>query len=419
MQIAPLALILALSLMACVADSGDPFGLDDPADADDPTPDADEALDTSPDAVDPEGDDLDAGGLADTDGIVDSGAEDGGAEDGGADDDEADTDNPMDDLSWVPPCEAEPCPIVIEGFPFQDIRDTRGAASRFDRYACAPNTNEAGPEITYVFKIDEPGVLLMGVRDGANVDIDLHLLDALDPDACLDRDDESVGRPLSPGVYFIAADSFVNGAGQPLPGEYEIGVHFIADNGPCGMARGAIPRIGNDDLLPMPATGPIVLEAHLVTSEEHEENIDSGMMLFPDGWPDAIDDGIERHYELSERVSGFSTDRDQPWAPCCEPSNEFGQGSSARPPAIAEAWYINMRWRQRPALGERYLVVNPFNGQAVVGAAGYENGPGDLSRVGGACEEIHAHLGTRHLDDMTFGVALDQSLPYGPIDCAP
>jgi hypothetical protein len=50
-------------------------------------------------------------------------------------------------------------------------------------------------------------------------------------------------------------------------------------------------------------------------------------------------------------------------------------------------------------------------------AAGYENGPGDLSRIGGVAEEVHDHLGTGHLDHFTLGVAVDQSLPFGPIDC--
>lgn len=323
----------------------------------------------------------------------------------------------MMDLDWVPPCEAEPCPIVIEGFPFQDIRDTQTSVGRFERYGCAPQTNESGPEFSYVFKLDEPGTLLLGVRDGEGVDIDLHLLDALDPGACLARHDEVIGQHLDAGIYFIVADTWVNSGGQAQPGEFEMSAHFVAQSGPCGMATGRIPRIGTDDLLPMPATGPVVLEAHLMTAEEHEENVASDMGRFPSGWPQSFTDGIEHHYELSEAASGFRAERGEPWAPCCEPSNEFGQGSSARPPAIAEAWYINMRWRQRPDRGERYIVLDPFSGRAVVGAAGYENGPGALDRIGGAAEEIHIFLDTRHLSTMTFGVALDQALPYGPIDC--
>ena len=94
-----------------------------------------------------------------------------------------------------------------------------------------------------------------------------------------------------------------------------------------------------------------------------------------------------------------------------------GLFSSVRPPVAAEAFYINMRWASAPARGERYIVYNGLTGEAVVGAAGYENGPGDTSRIGGACEEIHDHLGTAHLSVLTFGVASDQTADFGPITC--
>ncbi len=76
-----------------------------------------------------------------------------------------------------------------------------------------------------------------------------------------------------------------------------------------------------------------------------------------------------------------------------------------------------MRWATAPTRGERYIVFEPVSGKAVVGAAGYENGPGDLTRVGGASEEIHLYMGTEHLSPMTFGGALDQTHPWGPIEC--
>ena len=41
---------------------------------------------------------------------------------------------------------------------------------------------------------------------------------------------------------------------------------------------------------------------------------------------------------------------------------------------------------------------------AVVVAAGYETGPGNLSHVGGTPEETHFYLGTGHLDEMTLGI---------------
>ena len=57
--------------------------------------------------------------------------------------------------------------------------------------------------------------------------------------------------------------------------------------------------------------------------------------------------------------------------------------------------------------------------RAVVVAAGYETGPGDLSRVGGTPEETHFYMGTSHLGTMQLGIPTDQTLPYGPRVCTP
>ena len=66
---------------------------------------------------------------------------------------------------------------------------------------------------------------------------------------------------------------------------------------------------------------------------------------------------------------------------------------------------------------QRFLVVNPVTGEAVVAAAGYETGPGDGSKIGGAVYEIHKKLGTGHNSTLTFAEMIDQSLEYGPIQC--
>lgn len=317
----------------------------------------------------------------------------------------------------LPPCAMEPCPIQILAFPYQDSRSTTGGPSQFDSYpACAPQ-DESGPEIAYVFRVTQPGTLVAAVTSAAGADVDLHLLAGLDADRCLRRGDIGVSAHLDPGVYYLVADSFVTTAGAVADGPYDLFADFLADGGPCEMVAEDIPRIGTDELLAMPATGKVVLEAHLMTQEEADANVAGGMVDFPSGWPTSFTDHIAEHYALSQATSGYTMTRGEPWAPCCEPSNDYGQGSSARPPAAAEAWYINMRWRSAPARGERYLVLNPATGKAVVAAAGYENGPGDVSRIGGACEEIHDVMGTGHLDTLTFGKAVDQSLPYGPIEC--
>jgi hypothetical protein len=268
---------------------------------------------------------------------------------------------------------------------------------------------ENGPEYVYVFTVDTAGTLVAMLDDGGDVgaDVDIHLLSSFDPDACLARGHVGLSRNLPAGTYVLVADTWSDAGGRTYPGPYTVYVHWLPETSTCAMAGEAIERIGADQPLAMPATGPVVREAHLVTDQE-----------FSDGsWPQDLWDGIPAHHALSEAVTGYQMDRSEPWCPCCEPSNEYGQGSSVRPPVAAEASYVCMRWAQAPPPGQRYIVFDGRTGRAVVAAAGYENGPGDLSRIGGACEEIHDHLGTTHLSVFTFGVASDQQLPLGPIDC--
>ena len=57
-------------------------------------------------------------------------------------------------------------PIEIDAFPLSDLRWTAGAASdQIDRYACAPDTDESGPEMLYTFSVAEGGTLRLTVSD--------------------------------------------------------------------------------------------------------------------------------------------------------------------------------------------------------------------------------------------------------------
>ena len=80
-----------------------------------------------------------------------------------------------------------------------------------------------------------------------------------------------------------------------------------------------------------------------------------------------------------------------------------------------------MYWRStvRPARGTRMILRLPGTSRAVVVAAGYETGPGDLTWVGGTPEEPHFYLGTGHGSLMTIGIATDPTLPLGPRVCSP
>lgn len=326
-----------------------------------------------------------------------------------------------------PPCETGTfeCPFRIDAFPFTVTRDTSTSPSdAADAYACRPETRETGPEHVYRVVATERGLLAARLDpppDGGP-DIDLHLLDAPNPDACLVRDNLSVARTVDAGVYYLVADTWADAEGNEFPGAYTLTVEFTGTGGdPCAVQDVDLEMVwgecapdidcyeaGGVRFLRTPATGPVVKEAHLVTVEDG----------FGDGWPSSFTDGIERHYALSEAASGYAMERTEPWAPAGEGGSEFGQAAYGRPlPVLDEAWYLNMYWRRRPPPGTRMLVRNPENGLAVVAAGGYETGPGNPAHIGGVTEEIHDHLGTAHRSTLQIGFLVDQALPLGPIDC--
>ncbi|MBI3071252.1 MAG: hypothetical protein HYY84_03905 [Deltaproteobacteria bacterium] len=307
-----------------------------------------------------------------------------------------------------------PCPddvICIDRLPFHDERDTTASTVRgFDRYSCAAPTNESGPEFVYRFTTTEAGIAGIRVTSRGGADIDAHLLRGLDANTCFGRDDVAFSRFIEPGTYFVVADTWVDRAGTVRAGPYRIDITWTSiPTVRCDMRTETIEHVSRGTL-DLPATGPVVLEAHLVTTDEP----------FDGGWPSSGTDGLARHHALSEAVSGFVANRGEPWAPFGEGGSMFGQGSSIKPPPDREAWYVNMYWRRRPTVDTRMIVRQPDGGAlAVVGAAGYETGPGSATAVGGATEEIHKFLGTAHRSTLTMGFAVDQSLPFGPVRCAP
>ncbi|MCO4745985.1 MAG: hypothetical protein KC912_14415 [Proteobacteria bacterium] len=317
------------------------------------------------------------------------------------------------------------CPIVIEAFPYSDGRDTQTAVSDMaDSYACAPDTDESGGEWVYALDVASAGIVSARLTSGnsGGVDIDVHLLSDAAAASCVARDHIETSWVVQPGRWFIVADSFVNSSGTALEGAYTLEVDFQPlPGGDCAMEErdlsmfwsGCAPGIDcavddGDVLLHTPSVGPVVLEAHLVTTEEYSGS-----------WPTSFTDGIAAHYSLSQGVTSYAMTRSEPWAPAGEGGSEFGQGSTGSPvPAADEAWYVNMYWRNRPARGTRILVMNPLTGDAVVASGGYETGPGANTAIGGAVEEIHHHLGTGHRDDLIMGFLVDQTVDLGPIDCA-
>ncbi|MBI4952808.1 MAG: hypothetical protein HY908_12305 [Myxococcales bacterium] len=308
---------------------------------------------------------------------------------------------------------ADACPVgvtCVTEFPFTDERDTSiEGASVLDGYACALATDESGPEVLYRVTVPEAGFLSAAVYDDAGVDLDVHILAALDAAACLDRGDLDARADVEAGDYWIVADTYAS-AGVPQAGPFRIDIGFVVPSqGPCDLEVGEMARVGDGGTpLPMPATGPIVLEAHLVTADE------------PAPYPTTATEELLEHYALSQATTGLVLHREQVWAPL-EGGSFYGAGigDPAAFPVLHEGWYVNMYWTSaaRPAKGTRMILREPGGTRAVVVAAGYETGPGNLAHIGGTPEESHFYLGTGHLDTLQLGIAVDQALPYGPRVC--
>jgi len=118
-------------------------------------------------------------------------------------------------------------PFVISAFPYHHSGDTSAKISdAIDVYACAPETSEKGPEVLYTFTVNAGGKCKASVTDGPGVDVDLHLLWAPDPQACLARNDKAIDVSVGPGTYWLVLDSWASSDGAEYPGPFELDVTF-------------------------------------------------------------------------------------------------------------------------------------------------------------------------------------------------
>ncbi|MBK8937196.1 MAG: hypothetical protein IPM79_06025 [Polyangiaceae bacterium] len=313
-----------------------------------------------------------------------------------------------------------PCPsgvTCVTSFPFSEQRDTSAeGGTEIDAYDCSPGTNEGGPEILYRVTVPSDGFVSAAVYDDAGVDIDVHIVTTIDPlapsgDGCLSRGDLEASADVSAGDVWIVADTWVNGGGSALSGGFRIDIGFVpVSSGPCGMQTGELARVGDGGVpLAMPATGPVVKEAHLVTQAE------------PKPYPSTATEELAEHYALSQTQTGLVMHRSELWAPM-EGGSFFGAGigSPSEVPVVDEGWYVNMYWTpaSRPPRGTRMILRRPDDPtRAVVVSAGHETGPGNLAKIGGTTEESHFYLGTEHDSALVLGFAVDQALPFGPRRC--
>ena len=311
--------------------------------------------------------------------------------------------------SWVPSCSGSNCPIVVTDFKKVIEGNTQNGSNIVSKYAGkCEGVNEAGPEQRYVFKVDEPGTVIIGTTEPKGGDVDVHLLKGLKAEDCLARGDKGLSYHVDKGIYYAVVDTYTSASNA---GSYKLKITFLPDSGKCGLETGIMERRNQPSQLQMPATGKVVQEAHLVTDNDQK-------MHGANWWPSTSTQGIAEHVAYSQKWTGVKYGND--WCPSGEGGCKFGQGSTGKAvPWKAEAYYVCMYWKKKPAPGTRFLVVNPVTGKAVVTAAGYETGPGDGSKIGGAVYEVHQKLGTTHNGILTFGQmrSQGQTYEYGPIDC--
>jgi hypothetical protein len=305
------------------------------------------------------------------------------------------------------------CPtgvICVDTFPFSHQANTSSEGEAvWSQYNCKPSADESGNELIYRVQVKKAGLLSAAVYDGVDVDVDVHILGALDPNACLARGDRHARADVEPGTWYVVVDTFAK-SGKPYAGKYKVDIGlYIPSEGACAMEAGLMKRVKDGGKhLQMPATGPIVMEAHLVTQEE------------PPPYPTTSTDELAAHYALSQAKTGLVMYRNQKWAPL-EGGSFYGAGINSPKlfPVLDEGWYVNMYWSKesRPKRGTRMILRAPGSNRAVVVAAGYETGPGNLANIGGAPEEPHFYLSTVHKSVLQLGIAKDQSLPFGPRMC--
>ena len=201
------------------------------------------------------------------------------------------------DGSWEYPFTIETLPFVVSG------DTTLAVSSSAENYwPCAPNIDEGGFEVVYRLSITEVGWLWASVEADAGVDVDVHLLSAADPDACVTRGHIELGTPVKPGPYWIAVDTWVNDVGEALAGGYQLEGGFIGEAGEdCYLSP-----ISCDETLP-----PYVNDVPV------EEPGDPGC---PAGMAGIEDFCIDRYEAMLVEV--LADDSLAPWSPYAHPTTE-------------------------------------------------------------------------------------------------
>lgn len=114
-------------------------------------------------------------------------------------------------------------PFVVDRLPFTHAGDTSASTTAdLESYpSCDDGQDESGPEVVYRIELRADTALRIVALDRGDVDVDVHLLDALDSAACLERGDRLIERTLVAGTYWIVVDTFVSD-GDAAAGRYQL-----------------------------------------------------------------------------------------------------------------------------------------------------------------------------------------------------
>lgn len=124
-------------------------------------------------------------------------------------------------------------PIVIDGFPYTDTRNTEDAPSGvLDGCGAGPEKLEGGAGYVYQVTFDRPGTLTAAISDDAGVDVDVHLSTSMSTGACVARHDSILTVEVDCGTYYLVAEA-PGGAGE-VAGLYALTAAFTPAGGVCG-----------------------------------------------------------------------------------------------------------------------------------------------------------------------------------------
>ncbi|MBT3220433.1 MAG: murein L,D-transpeptidase catalytic domain family protein, partial [Proteobacteria bacterium] len=100
-----------------------------------------------------------------------------------------------------------------------------GGDRNFDYYSCSSTTDESGPEVVYQIDLPEDGFVALSL-DGlpSGVDVDVHLLNTLDANDCIDRGHWDAGALMLAGTYYVVVDSWVSSSGTEMDGDYTVSI---------------------------------------------------------------------------------------------------------------------------------------------------------------------------------------------------